>query len=62
MGADPKAGVVDPYCQMHDVPNVHVFGFSPSVTRLTYHPTLTMMALTVRGCERLVEQSKRREA
>ncbi|MCB1019029.1 MAG: GMC family oxidoreductase [Bryobacterales bacterium] len=62
MGVDPKTSVLDPYCRMHDVPNVYVFGGSPFVTTGSYHPTLTMMALTVRGCERLTEQAKRREA
>jgi choline dehydrogenase-like flavoprotein len=62
MGADPKTSMLDPYCQMHDVKNVYVFGGGPFVTTGSYHPTLTMMALTVRGCERLVEQSKRGEA
>lgn len=61
MGDDPKTSVLDPYCRMHDVPNVYVFSGGPFVTTGTYHPTLTMMALTVRGCENLVERTKRRE-
>jgi choline dehydrogenase-like flavoprotein len=58
MGADPKTSVLDPFCRMHDVKNVYVFGGGPFVTTGSYHPTLTMMALTVRGCEHLVEQAK----
>jgi choline dehydrogenase-like flavoprotein len=58
MGADPKTSVLDPFCRMHDVKNVYVFGGGPFVTTGSYHPTLTMMALTVRGCEHLVEQTK----
>ncbi len=54
MGNDPKSSVVDSFCRMHDVKNVYVFGGGPFVTTGSYHPTLTMMALTVRGCERLV--------
>jgi choline dehydrogenase-like flavoprotein len=61
MGADPKTSVLDPFCRMHDIKNVYVFGGGPFVTTGSYHPTLTMMALTVRGCERLVEQAKRGE-
>jgi choline dehydrogenase-like flavoprotein len=61
MGADPKTSVLDPFCQMHDVKNVYVFGGGPFVTTGSHHPTLTMMALTIRGCERLVSQVKRGE-
>ena len=60
MGADPKTSVLNPYCQMHDIRNVYVFGGGPFVTTGSYHPTLTMMALTVRGCEHLVDQTKKR--
>ena len=62
MSADPKTGVLDPYCRMHDVKNVYVFGGGPFVTSGTHHPTLTMMALTVRGCEHLVQQANARSA
>lgn len=61
MGADPKTSVLDPFCRMHDVGNVYVFGGGPFVTTGAYHPTLTMMALTVRGCENLVARTKRGE-
>ncbi len=53
MGKDPKTSVLDSFCRMHDVGNVYVFGGGPFPTTGSYHPTLTMMALTVRGCERL---------
>ncbi len=62
MSADPKTGVLDPYCRMHDVKNVYVFGGGPFVTSGTHHPTLTMMALTVRGCEHLAQQANARSA
>lgn len=57
MGKDPKTNALDPYCRMHDIKNVYVFGGGPFVTTGSYHPTLTMMALTVRGCERLVREA-----
>jgi choline dehydrogenase-like flavoprotein len=57
MGKDPKTSVLDPFCRMHEVKNVYVFGGGPFVTTGSYHPTLTMMALTVRGCERLVREA-----
>ncbi len=62
MSADAKTGVLDPYCRMHDVSNVYVFGGGPFVTTGSHHPTLTMMALTVRGCEHLVEQANKGDA
>jgi choline dehydrogenase-like flavoprotein len=58
MGSDPKTSVVDPFCRMHDVRNVYVFSGSPFVTTGPHHPTLTMMALTARGCDHLVDQFK----
>jgi len=58
MGSDPKTSVLDPFCRMHDVKNVYVFGGSPFVTTGAHHPTLTIMALTVRGSEHLIEQTK----
>jgi choline dehydrogenase-like flavoprotein len=57
MGKDPKSSVVDPFCRMHDVKNVYVFGGGVFPTTGSYHPTLTMMALTVRGCEHLVREA-----
>lgn len=58
MGQDPKTSVLDPFCRMHDVQNVYVFGGGPFVSSGCHHPTLTMMALTVRGCDHLVEQAR----
>lgn len=57
MGKDPKTSVVDSFCRMHDIRNVYVFGGGPFPTTGSYHPTLTMMALTVRGCEHLVRNN-----
>jgi choline dehydrogenase-like flavoprotein len=57
MGNDQKTSVLDSYCRMHDVKNVYVFGGGPFPTTGSYHPTLTMMALTVRGCDRLVREA-----
>ena len=58
MGADRKTSVLNSFCQMHDVKNVYVFGGGPFPTTGSYHPTLTMMALTVRGCEHLVRENQ----
>lgn len=58
MSASPKDGVLNSFCQTHDIPNLYVFGGNAFPSTGDKHPTLTMMALTVRGCEHLIEQSK----
>jgi choline dehydrogenase-like flavoprotein len=58
MSADPKDGVLDSYCQTHDVANLYVFGGNAFCSTGDKHPTLTMMALAARGCTHLLEQAK----
>ncbi|MBV9266041.1 MAG: GMC family oxidoreductase, partial [Acidobacteriaceae bacterium] len=53
MGNDKKASVLNSFCQAHDMPNLFVFGGGCFVTTGDKHPTLTMMALTARGCDYL---------
>jgi choline dehydrogenase-like flavoprotein len=59
MGDDPKTSVVNAFQQTHDVANLFVMDGSSFVTIGCVNPTLTMMALTVRSCEHLVEQHRR---
>ncbi len=59
MGADPKTSVLNSFCQTHDIPNLFVFGGGCFVTTGDKHPTLTMMALTARGCDYLIEMARR---
>ncbi|MBV9155694.1 MAG: GMC family oxidoreductase, partial [Acidobacteriaceae bacterium] len=61
MGADPKASVLNSFCQTHDIPNLFVFGGGCFVTTGDKHPTLTMMALAARGCDYLGELARKRE-
>ncbi len=61
MGNDPKTSVTDPYCQLHDMPNVFAMDGACFVSSGCQNPTLTMMAVTVRACDRLVERFKRNE-
>lgn len=61
MGDDPKTSVLNSFCQAHDLPNLFVFGGGCFVTTGDKHPTLTMMALTVRGCDRIKEMASKRE-
>jgi choline dehydrogenase-like flavoprotein len=58
MSVNPKDGVVDSFCRTHDIPNMYVFGGNAFPSTGDKHPTLTMMALTARGCDRLLEDAK----
>jgi len=58
MSASPKDGVLNSFCQTHDIPNLYVFGGNAFPSTGDKHPTLTMMALTARGCDHLIEQAK----
>jgi choline dehydrogenase-like flavoprotein len=59
MGADPKTSVLNGYCQTHDVKNVFVTDGAPLVTNPDKNPTLTIMALSWRASDYLVEQAKK---
>jgi choline dehydrogenase-like flavoprotein len=61
MGADPKSSVLNSFCQTHDVNNLLVFGGGCFVSTGDKHPTLTMMALTARGCDHLIGMAKKGE-
>jgi len=61
MSANPKDGVLNSFCQTHDIPNLYVFGGNAFPSTGDKHPTLTMMALTARGCDHLLEQAKGRK-
>jgi glucoside 3-dehydrogenase (cytochrome c) catalytic subunit len=58
MSVDPKDGVLNAYCQTHDIPNLYVFGGNAFPSTGDKHPTLTMMALTARGCGHLMAGMK----
>lgn len=58
MSTNPKDGVLNSYCQTHDIPNLHVFGGNAFPSTGDKHPTLTMLALTARGCDHLLEAAK----
>jgi choline dehydrogenase-like flavoprotein len=61
MGNDPKKSVLNSFCQSHDVNNLLVTDGSCFVSSACQNPTLTMMALTVRACDHLVERFRRNE-
>lgn len=59
MGKDPRTSVLNRWNQVHDVKNVFVADGASFVTSPYQNPTLTLMALTVRACDYLVEQFKK---
>jgi choline dehydrogenase-like flavoprotein len=61
MGSEPKASVLNSFCQTHDIDNLFVFGGGCFVTTGDKHPTLTMMALTARGCDHLIDLARKKE-
>ena len=59
MGADPKTSVLNKFNQSWDVKNLFVTDGAAFVSAGCQNPTLTMMALTVRACEYIVDQYKK---
>ncbi|MGB2625719.1 MAG: GMC family oxidoreductase [Candidatus Acidiferrum sp.] len=58
MGSDPKTSVLNGYCQAHDVKNLFVTDGAPLVTNPDKNPTLTIMALSWRASDYLLEQAR----
>lgn len=61
MGNDPRTSVTDSFCQLHDVKNVLVMDGACFVSSGCQNPTLTMMAVTVRACDHLIDRFKKYE-
>jgi choline dehydrogenase-like flavoprotein len=59
MGNDPKTSVLNPFLQTHDISNLYVMDASSFVSGGCQNPTLTIMALAVRGCDHLMQEMKR---
>ena len=59
MGSDAKKSVLNQFLQAHDVDNLFVMDASSFVSGGCQNPTLTIMALAVRGCDHLMEEMKR---
>ena len=59
MGNDPKASVLNRFNQSWDVKNLFVTDGACFVSQGCQNPTLTMMALTVRACDYIVDQHKK---
>ena len=59
MGNNPKTSVLNGFCQAHDVKNLFVTDAASFVTNPDKNPTLTIMALTWRASDYLLDQAKK---
>ena len=59
MGNSPKTSALNGYCQAHDVKNVFVNDAASFVSNPDKNPTLTIMALSWRASEYLIDQAKK---
>ncbi len=59
MGANKRTSVLNGYCQAHDVKNLFVTDAASFVSNPDKNPTLTIMALTWRASEYLLEEAKK---
>jgi choline dehydrogenase-like flavoprotein len=59
MGAAPETSVLNGYCQAHDVPNVFVNDGASFPTMPDKNPTLTILALSWRASEHLLEEARK---
>ncbi|MGA2102273.1 MAG: GMC family oxidoreductase [Candidatus Sulfotelmatobacter sp.] len=59
MGDNPRNSVLNKYCQAHDVKNLFVTDAAAFVTCPDKNPTLSILALSWRASENLLEQAKR---
>jgi choline dehydrogenase-like flavoprotein len=60
MGQDKTKSVLNQFQQTHDVPNLFVMDGAGFVSIGCQNPTLTIMALTVRSTDYLLEEMKKR--
>jgi choline dehydrogenase-like flavoprotein len=59
MGSDPKKSVVNNFNQCWDAKNVFVTDGAAFVSSANQNPTLTILALTLRACDYIVDERKR---
>lgn len=59
MGSTPKTSVLNSYCQAHDVKNLFVPDGACFVSNADKNPTLTIMALSWRASEYLLDEAKK---
>jgi choline dehydrogenase-like flavoprotein len=61
MGSSPKTSALNKFCQAHEAKNLFVTDAACFVTNPDKNPTLTIMALSWRASEYLLEQAKKGE-
>jgi choline dehydrogenase-like flavoprotein len=61
MGNDPKTSALNSHCRAHDVKNLFVADAAPFVTNPDKNPTLSIMALSWRTSEYLLDQARKGE-
>ena len=61
MGKDPRKSVLNEWNQAHDVKNVFCTDGASFVSVACQNPTLTMMALTIRTGDHIIERARRSE-
>lgn len=59
MGKDPRNSVLNPFNQMHEVPNIFITDGSCMNSSACVNPSLTYMALTARACHYAIDQMKK---
>ncbi|MFK7922470.1 MAG: GMC family oxidoreductase [Bacteroidia bacterium] len=59
MGTDPKTSVTDPMQRLHDVDNVFIVDAGPFVSQADKNCTWTIMALSMRTSEFIIDQVKK---
>ncbi len=59
MGNDPKKSVTNKHQQLHDVENVFIVDGGPFVSQADKNPTWTILALSWKTCDYIVEQLKK---
>jgi choline dehydrogenase-like flavoprotein len=59
MGASPKTSALNKFCQAHDVKNVFVTDAACFVSNPDKNPTLTIMAISWRASEYLLDEAKK---
>lgn len=60
MGDDPKKSVVNKFNQAHDVKNLFVVDGGPFVSQADKNPTWTILALSMRASEYIIEELKKK--
>ena len=60
MGNDPKTSVLNKYSQAHECDNLFVVDAGPFVSQADKNPTWTILALSIRTSEYIVDQMKKK--